>query len=72
MLKGCVVGTKKRVLTLRKVRVQASAGEGWAVALHEQMHHVENTTTSKCWAGRLVGSLMQSCRGHVAYKRGAQ
>lgn len=26
MLKGCVVGTKKRVLTLRKVRLQPALG----------------------------------------------
>lgn len=29
MLKGCVVGTKKRVLTLRKVRVQPVLGRDW-------------------------------------------
>lgn len=28
MLKGCVVGTKKRVLTLRKVRAQLVLGRG--------------------------------------------
>ena len=32
MLKGCVVGTKKRVLTLRKVRLGPLPG-GWGVGM---------------------------------------